>query len=67
MLGCRENVLEKAWRLSRANDNKQQLLMDALSHALQNMNHIGNFASSGWVMDPFDNRLDRWAVLDYDE
>jgi len=72
------NPIEKCWAVAKmylkkhggyhvGNDNNQMLLLEALDHVHLNMNHRGNFASCGWVMDPSDDKLDRWVELEYDE
>ena len=48
------------------NDNQQRLLLQALDHAHLNMNHVGNYRASGWVVDPVSGLLDIWAPLDFD-
>ena len=70
------NPIERMWAMAKAylkrrggyhvgNDNRQQMLLEALDHAHLNMNHLGNFEESGWVLDA-NGRLDLWAPLPYD-
>ena len=72
------NPIEQLWAMLKrylqrrsgyhaGNDSQQQLLIEALDCAHTNMNHLGNFASCGWVMDPADGCLDRWVRLAYNE
>lgn len=72
------NPIEHVWAMMKrylhrhgghhlGNDNNQQLLLDAIDYAHINMDHIANFASCGWVLDPEDGCLDRWVRLSYDD
>ena len=62
-----KKYLKKEGGYHVGNDNTQTLLIEALDHVHCTMDHVGNFASCGWIMDPHDGFLDRWASLDLDD